>query len=76
MRTLSVINAWVFSQWERFPKDIGFFFTCARISDKAGFFIQAVRGGFAPFNPILAVGRLVRSASISLTCTSNGNLAV
>lgn len=32
--------------------------------------------GFSPLTPLLTVGRLIRSASISLTTTSNGNLAI
>ena len=58
-----------------FQKILGLFLMCARISDKAGLFFQALLEAFPHFNWILMVGRLIRSASISLTITSNGKLS-
>lgn len=45
----------------------------ASASDEAGFSPQDLLDGFSPPNFILTVGRLIRSASMSLINTSNGN---
>lgn len=70
---------------KRFPIDkylgLNFFFfvfvlMCGRIADQAGFIFQAWLAGFRFFDPMLIVGRLIRSGSISLSCLSIGNSAI